>query len=98
MSLLARMERILRNRIGAKKELGEKYDFMALKSQVLFEHRGDICDQEQRKEYSSELSRRFGHEGGKVRKAKKNMGISSKEQPEKLFENDQFQRHMEALS
>lgn len=68
-TIVSRLELIIQNRIAAKKESKKEYDFMQIKREVLHEFRGDF-DASERVEYSSELSKRFGQEGGK--KAAKN--------------------------
>jgi hypothetical protein len=56
-ALLAKMERMIANKIAAKKELDEKYDFMEIKRSVLNMHVAELG--EERDAYSSELSKRF---------------------------------------
>ena len=56
-ALLAKMEKIIANKIAAKKEMGENYDFMEIKRFVINMHAEELG--EERDSYSSELSRRF---------------------------------------
>ena len=96
-TVLEKMERIIRTRIAAKKEVGEKYDFQEIKRQVLFENRGDIGNE--REAYSSELSSRF------AKKSAKSNNLSDKKRKAPLpdlesidYGNHEFKRHLEALS
>lgn len=57
-SLLAKMETMIANKIAAKIEMKEEYNFMEIKRGVLNVHVSDLGNQ--RDAYSSELSRRFG--------------------------------------